>query len=62
MALDLVARGDDAGGLDDALDVLDREVGDADGFHFAGFFDFDERFPGLDEREVVGDDYFFLAL
>lgn len=56
VALDLVGGGDDAGGLDDGLDVLDGEVGDAD-VAGLGLGEGDHGLPGVDEGHagVEGD-------
>ena len=55
VALDLVDDRDDAGGFDDAFDVLDREVGDADGAHFAFGEDGFHLGPGLAQGPVADD-------
>lgn len=52
MSLDLVDGGDDAGGLDDGVDVLDGEVGDTNVLDL-GLGQGDDGLPGVDERDAI---------
>lgn len=52
VALDLVDGGDDAGGVDNGLEVFDGEVGDADGLDL-GLGQGDQGLPGVDEGDAL---------
>ena len=47
VAFELVGGGDDGGGGEEALEFGEGEVGDADGFGFAGLESFFHGFVGL---------------
>ena len=51
VALDLVDRWRHTGSLDDGLEHLHREVGDADGFRLA-LRELEHGLPGVDKRHV----------
>ena len=48
VGFDLVDRRDDARLLDDALEMLGQEIGDADGVHQAAALQLNHRLPGID--------------
>lgn len=52
VALDLVDGGDDAGGVDDGLEVVDGKVGDTDGLDL-GLGQGDQGLPGVDEGDAL---------
>lgn len=52
VSLDLIGSGHDTGGLDDGLDVLDGEVGDANVLSL-GLGQGNHGLPGVDERHAV---------